>query len=62
MIENLKEGGIKTVKVSVDGRNVLLEGYIFKQEDSIKVESIVSKIEGIHQVENQLVVKNQTNE
>ena len=62
VIENLKEGGIKTVKVSVDGRNVLLEGYIFKQEDSIKVESIVSKIEGIHQVKNQLVVKNQTNE
>ncbi len=60
--ENLRDGGIKAVKVSVDGRDVLLEGYILKQEDSIKAESIVSKIQGIHHVENQLVVKNQTNE
>ena len=60
--ENLKEGGIKTVKVSVDGRDVLLEGYILNQEDLAKAENIIRKIEGIHQVENQLVVKNQTNE
>ncbi len=59
---NLKESGIKTVKVSVDGRNVLLEGFILNQADWIKAESIVNKIRGVHQVQNQLVVKNQTNE
>ncbi len=57
---NLRESGIKTVKVSVDGRNVLLEGFILSQADWMKAESIVNKISGIHQVENQLVVKNQT--
>lgn len=57
---NLRESGIKTVKVSVDGRNVLLEGFILSQADWMKAESIVNQISGIHQVENQLVVKNQT--
>ena len=60
--KNLREGGMKTVKVSVEGRNVLLQGYIHKNTDSIKAENIVSNILGVHQVENQLVVKNQTNE
>ena len=59
---DLRESGIKTVKVSVEGRNVLLEGFILSQADWIKAESIVNKVQGIHQVENQLVVKNQTNE
>ena len=60
--DNLRDSGINTVKVSVDGRNVLLEGFILNQADWIKAESIVNKIRGIHQIENQLVVKNQTNE
>lgn len=60
--QNLKENGFKSVKVKVEGRDVLLEGFIFKQEDSLKVENVMSKIQGIHQIDNQLVVKNQTNE
>ncbi len=60
--ENLRESGINTVKVSVDGRNVLLEGFILNQADWIKTENIVKKVRGIHQIQSQLVVKNQTNE
>ncbi|KAG1657139.1 5'-3' exonuclease [Nymphon striatum] len=60
--QNLKENGFKSVKVKVEGRDVLLEGFIFKQEDSLKVENVMSRIQGIHQIDNQLVVKNQTNE
>jgi osmotically-inducible protein OsmY len=59
---NLSEGGIKTVKVSVEGRNVLLEGFTLNHSDWMKAESIVNKIQGINQVENLLVVKNQTTE
>lgn len=59
---NLSEIGIKTVKVSVEGRNVLLEGFTLNHSDWKKAEIIVNKIQGINQVENLLVVKNQTNE
>ncbi|PID33778.1 MAG: hypothetical protein CR955_00530 [Thiotrichales bacterium] len=59
---DLRKGGIETVKVSVDGRDVLLEGFTLNRADWVKAESIVNNIRGINQVKNQLVVKNQTNE
>ena len=59
---NLSEIGIETVKVSVEGRNVLLEGFTLNHSDWEKAVNIVNKIQGINQVENLLVVKNQTNE
>jgi len=59
---DLRESGIKTVKVSVEGRDVLLEGFTLNHADWMKAESIVNNIRGINQVKNQLVVKNQTNE
>ncbi|GAA0419082.1 hypothetical protein GCM10009133_29340 [Cocleimonas flava] len=58
----LIDSGIKTVKVSVEGRNVLLEGFIPTHEDRKRAENIVNNISGISQVKSQLVVKNQTND
>ena len=59
---DLIDSGIKTVKVSVNGRDVLLEGFISTHELREKAENIVNNISGISQVKSQLVVKNQTNE
>jgi len=57
---NLIRSGLASTSITVSGRDVTLEGSVKNQADAVKAERLIQENWDIRQLENKLVIKNQT--
>ena len=57
---NLIKSGIEGASITVSGRDIILEGAVQSEADIVKVERLIQENWDIRQLENKLVIKNQT--
>ena len=58
--KNLLSYGINNAVINVSGRDVTLTGSVLNHDESIKAVKLIRKNRDIRQVDNKLVIKNQT--
>ena len=57
---NLIRSGLEGTSIIVSGRDIILEGVVQSQADVVKAERLIQENGDIRQLENKLVIKNQT--
>ena len=60
--KNFLSYGINSAIINVSGRDVTLTGSVLNYTDAKNIEKLIQETQGIRQVENKLVIKNQTTE
>ncbi len=62
LLINFSQAGLTETFVDVSGRDVTLNGVVNNQAEAIKAENTAKQTQGVHQVNNRLLVKNQSSE
>ena len=58
VVDKIEEKGHLGINVHVSGRDVTLKGIVKTEEESSKLESISRKVQGVHEINNKLIIKN----
>ncbi len=57
VVDIIEEKGHLSINVDVSGRDVTLKGTVNSEEESSSLESISSKVKGVHEINNKLLIK-----
>ena len=60
--KKIEEKGVSNMMVNVSGRDVTISGSVDTKEDSTKVEEMSSKVQGVREINNKLLIKNLPND
>jgi len=64
LIQNFTAVGLsnRNTTIKLSGRDVTLSGYVSTEHDAMKAEEVAKQVSGIREVNNQLMIKNQSTE
>ncbi len=62
VVLKLEEKGHSDIKVDVSGRDVTIKGTVKSEKESSALENVSSKIQGVREINNKLLIKNHTND
>ena len=57
VVDKIEEKGHLDINVDVSGRDVTLKGTVKSEEESSTLENISSKVQGVHEINNKLIIK-----
>lgn len=62
VIHKIEEKGHLDINVNVSGRDVTIKGTVDSKEESSALEKVSSNVQGVREIDNKLLIKNQAND
>lgn len=62
IVDKMKEAGHADIEVEVSGRDVTIKGTVKSEEESSSLEKVSSKVQGVREINNKLLIENQAND